>query len=384
MSPEEVESKPEAEGAAAAPPRRRKARRILAGVVVLLILGGASLGYWMLFVRGKVTTDDARFSGRMVDVSPQVPGQIDKILVQEGDRVTKGQLLFTLDKSSLEAHVAEAKAAVATATVGVDLARDQMQKAVHGPRKAEIAASRATEQRLAAQLDLAKSNWERSQNLFSQNASTKAVLDRSRAQYESAKAAHQQAVQGLRLLEQGTRSEDIDAAHTAVKVAEAKVAQARASLDAALVAVGHTSVAAPFDGVVVRRWLEPGSATAPGRSVLTVFDPSTLRVDANIDEKNLHDVKVGDKVDIDVDAYPDLHLEGEVSQILQATNSEFSLIPAEGVSGTFIKVAQRIPLRVRLLNPPKDRLVGPGLSVELTIHVGSAPAAEPTAAMADQ
>ncbi|MGA7272774.1 MAG: HlyD family efflux transporter periplasmic adaptor subunit, partial [Acidimicrobiia bacterium] len=136
----------------------------------------------------------------------------------------------------------------------------------------------------------------------------------------------------------------------------------------------------PFDGVVVRRWLEPGSAAAPGRSVLTVFDPSSLRIDANIEEKDLRDVKVGDKVDIDVDAYPDVHLQGEVSQILPATNSEFSLIPAEGVSGTFIKVAQRIPLRVKLLHPPSDILLGPGLSVELTIHIDSAPAA----AMADQ
>ncbi len=376
MSREEAESN----AGAAPPPLRRKARRILAGVVVLLILAAASFGYWIVFVRGKVTTDDARFSGRMVDVSPQVPGQIEKILVNEGDRVKKGQLLFTLDKSSLGAHVAEAKAAVATASVGVDLARDQLEKAVHGPRKAEIGASRATEQRLAAQLDLAKSNWERSQNLFSQNASTKVVLDRSRAEYESAKAGHQQALQSLRLLEQGTRSEDIDAARTAVKVAEAKVEQAQAGLDAALVAVGHTSVAAPFDGVVVRRWLEPGSAAAPGRSVLTVFDPSSLRIDANIEEKDLRDVKVGDKVDIDVDAYPDVHLQGEVSQILPATNSEFSLIPAEGVSGTFIKVAQRIPLRVKLLHPPSDILLGPGLSVELTIHIDSAPAA----AMADQ
>jgi len=168
-----------------------------------------------------------------------------------------------------------------------------------------------------------------------------------------------------------------------VKVAEAKVEQAQAGLDAALVAVGHTAVAAPFDGVVVRRWLEPGSAAAPGRSVLTLFDPSSLRIDANIDEKNLHDVHVGDKVDIDVDAYPDLHLQGEVSQILQATNSEFSLIPSEGVSGTFIKVAQRIPLRVKLLSRPDHVLLGPGLSVELTIHVDSA-AAQSAGTMADQ
>jgi membrane fusion protein, multidrug efflux system len=361
------------------PPRRTGVRRIFIGLFILAALGAGAIGYWYAFIRGKVSTDDARIAGRMADVSPQVPGQIVKLLVKEGDRVSKGQLLFTLDTSSLQAQVAMAKAAVATASTGVDLARDQLEKALHGPRKAEIAAARAAEQRGAAQLDLAKTTWERDQKLFAQSAVTKVSLDKSHAEYEAAEASHQQALSSLRLLEQGTRSEDIDAARTAVKVAEAKVEQARASLDAALVAVGHASIAAPFDGVVVRRWLEPGSEAAPGRAVVTLFDPSTVRIDANIEEKSLHAIAIGDHVDIDVDAYPDLHLEGRVSQILQATNSEFSLIPAEGVSGTFIKVAQRIPIHVEILEPPADLLLGPGLSVEITIHLGSAPAAGPPA-----
>ena len=116
----------------------------------------------------------------------------------------------------------------------------------------------------------------------------------------------------------------------------------------------------------------------PGRAVLTLFDPSTLRVDANIEEKDLADIAIGDAVDIDVDAYPDLHLQGQVSKILQATNSEFSLVPAEGVSGTFIKVAQRIPLRVKILNAPANLPLGPGLSVELTIHSDTASTPVPT------
>ncbi len=367
---------------AATPPRRARARPILYGLALLLAMAGGVFVYWFFFMRGVVTTDDARFSGQMVDVSPQVAGQIDRILVDEGDRVTEGQLLLTLDKTVFEARVAEAKAAMATATAGIELARDRLEKALHGPRKAEIAAARATERRLAAQLDLAKTDWERDQRLYAQTAVTKAALDRSHSGYLAAEAAHEQAAQGLRLLEQGTRSEDIDAARVAVKVAEAKLEQARTGLDAAMVTVGQAAVAAPFDGIVVRRWLEPGSAVAPGRAVLTLFDPSTLRVDANIDEKYLHDVAVGDRVDIDVDAYPDLHLEGRVSQILQATNSEFSLIPAEGVSGTYIKVAQRIPLRVQIVDPPTDLLLGPGLSVELTIHIGTASGSP--AALSDQ
>ncbi len=356
------------------PRRRTKAKPILIGVTILLVMAGGAFAYWFMFMRGLVTTDDARISGQMVDVSPQIPGQLDTVLVKEGDRVEKGQLLFTLDKTDLEARVAEVKAAMATASAGVELARDQLQKAVHGPRRAEIGGARAAERRLAAQLELAKTNWERNQNLFSQSAVTAAILDKSRAEYDESEAAHDQALQSLRLLEQGTRSEDIEAARTAVKVAEAKLDQSRAALDAALIAVGHAAVASPMNGVVVRRWLEPGSATAPGRAVLTVFDPSTIRIDANVEETQLHEIAIGDKVDIEVDAYPDLHLEGRLSQILQATNSEFSLIPAEGVSGTFIKVAQRVPIRVQILNPPSGLRLGPGLSVELTIHVGSATA----------
>jgi multidrug resistance efflux pump len=105
--------------------------------------------------------------------------------------------------------------------------------------------------------------------------------------------------------------------------------------------------------------------------IISVFDPATLRVDANIEEKYLHDVAIGDEVEISVDAYPSLRLQGRVAEILRATNSQFSLIPAEGVSGTFIKVTQRIPLRVTV-SAPADLALGPGLSVDLKIRVGSA------------
>jgi membrane fusion protein (multidrug efflux system) len=109
----------------------------------------------------------------------------------------------------------------------------------------------------------------------------------------------------------------------------------------------------------------------PGQPVLTAFDPATLRVDANIEERFLHRVAIGDQVDISVDAYPALHLEGRVEKILRATNSQFSMIPAEGSSGTFIKVSQRVPLRIAV-NAPEQVVLGPGLSVEIRIREGSA------------
>ena len=101
--------------------------------------------------------------------------------------------------------------------------------------------------------------------------------------------------------------------------------------------------------------------------MLTLFDPSSLHVSANIEEKNMGRIKVGDRVEIEIDAYPGVVLTGKVRKILQATNSQFSLIPAEGSSGTFIKVAQRVPIKIALDAPP-DLKLGPGLSAEIRIY----------------
>jgi membrane fusion protein (multidrug efflux system) len=111
--------------------------------------------------------------------------------------------------------------------------------------------------------------------------------------------------------------------------------------------------------------------------VLTLLDPATLRVAANIEEKDLARVRVGDWVDVSVDAFPNAPLHGKIETVLRATNSRFGLVPAEGVSGTFIKVAQRMPLRIALDPPPKGLKLSPGLSVEVRIlvdHRGPTPA----------
>ena len=114
----------------------------------------------------------------------------------------------------------------------------------------------------------------------------------------------------------------------------------------------------------------------PGQPVLSVFDPTTIRVDANVEEKYLHRIAVGDEVDIEVDSFPDLHLRGRVTDILRATNSQFSLIPAEVVSCTFIKVTQRVPIRIAV-EAPAGLPLGPGLSTDVRIHCQTAPDAKP-------
>jgi multidrug resistance efflux pump len=246
-------------------------------------------------------------------------------------------------------------------------------KAVNGSRPEEIRAAEAVVRRLQNEEQMAQLDIDRTQKLFTDDAVSRDQFDRSRTALESARQSRETAVQNLILLQQGSRKEDVAVARAAVDLSRSKVAEAAAAVENARDNLARSTVRAPFDGWVVRRWLDPGAMPMAAQPVISMFDPSTLRIDANIEEKYLHDVAIGDTADISVDAFPDLRLHGRVTEIMRAANSEFSIIPAEGVSGTFIKVTQRVPLRIAVTVPPELAL-GPGLSVEVRIHSGTSAA----------
>ena len=182
----------------------------------------------------------------------------------------------------------------------------------------------------------------------------------------------------LKLLRSGTRTEDLAAAKAQVDSAKARLSAATAAVAQAKVNIERCTIKAPFAGIVAREWRQRGATVAPGTPVLTLLDPATLHVAANIDERDLDQVQPGDAVAISVDAFRNVQLHGHVETILRATNSKFGLIPSEGVSGTFIKVTQRVPLRITLEGLPPDLELSPGLSVEVRIRADSATPA-PTA-----
>lgn len=350
--------------------RANKPRRIWIGIGILAAIALGVAGYWFFFVRGIVYSDDARFNGHMVDVAPTVGGRAISLLVKEGDAVRKGQLLLEIDSSVQRTVVAQGESAVVAAQAGLAVARAKQERAKNGPQREEIRVAEAVAARLQNEDALARTELERMQALRKDGAGTQDQLDRAAAAYESARQSHESAAQSLSLLRQGTRTDDLEVASTEVKLAQGRVAEAEAALAKAKVDLGFYSIAAPFDGYVVRRWIDPGAVVQAGQPVVSVFDPATLRVDANIEEKYLDEVALGNDVDIRVDAYPHLRLKGRVADILRAVNSEFSLVPAEGVSGTFIKVTQRVPLRIALSVPPGLAL-GPGMSVEVYILSGT-------------
>lgn len=357
------------------PNGRRQRRRILAGVLVLAVLALGLGVYWFFFMRGIVFTDDARLGGHLVDIAPEQPGRLIAVEVHEGDRCAAGTVLFRLDPTVPQANLRHAEAGLASAQADLAVRQAQCAKVENGNRPEQIKAAATTLKRLEYEEKLARLNLDRADAMFKANSISQDEYDRTRTAYESAHQSREGAAENLALLRKGSRAEDIASAQAAVKLVQSKVAEAEAAVAVARGELDRCTVKAPFAGWVVRRWLNPGAMPLTAQPVVSLFDPTTLRVDANIEEQNLDGVQVGDVADVSVDAYPQLQLRGRVTRIMRATNSEFSLIPAEGVAGTFIKVSQRVPIRVSLSVPP-DLPLGPGLSVEVHIHSGTAPAAQ--------
>jgi len=356
---------------------QRRQKNIWVGLGVLAVLALGIAGYWFFFMRGTVTTDDARFGGHLVDVAPEIYGRIVEITVHEGQSVRQGDTIFRLDPSSAEAAAHQAEAALVSARASFASAQAKYDKAVNGSRPEEIRAAEATLKRLQNQEELARLELTRTENLTKTGAAAQDALDNALSTYESARQSRDNAGQNLALLQQGSRAEDVAAAKADVALAESRIAEAVAAVAHARSELEHYTLRAPFDGWVARRWLDAGATPMPSQAVVSLFDPSTLRVDANIEEKYLYQIQIGDEADLAIDAYPDLHLKGRIVEILRGTNSEFSLIPAEGVAGTFIKVTQRVPLRIAVTAPP-ELPIGPGLSVEVTIRCGTAAPATAT------
>jgi multidrug resistance efflux pump len=349
-----------------APTSNHRRRNLLIGVGILGVLAVLLGFYWLFFMRGFVSTDDARFDADLVDVAPQVGGTLDAVFVSEGDSVAQGQVLYRLDTATLETALSQAQASAQAARAALAVAQANLERSERGPRRGEIRMAEATEQRTRAQADLAKDDWERAEQVFEQGAISAADRDRARTAWESADRTHDEAAAHLALLREGTRREDLAAAKQNAGLAQSRLDAAEAAARQAQLDLGHATVAAPFSGIVVRQWFDPGSSISVGKPVVTLMNPATMHVSANVKEKDLHHISLGDPVAIHVDAYPGLDLTGRVATIIRATNSQFSLIPAEGVSGSFIKVTQRVPLRIDLDRMPSQP-VSPGLSVEIKI-----------------
>lgn len=340
-----------ADTAPPAPARRAWGRWALMLVVPLALAAGAWL-YWQSLA-GKVSTDNAYIKQDMVAVSAEVGGRIVEVLVADGSDVTAGQLLFRIDPEPFRLQIAEADAAIAGAQANViALSNDADLTGT------DISAARSD-------VAFAEARFERVRALREKGFSTK-------ADYEAAEQAVVQARERVRQAEDRQREARARlASGPAVPGVNPQVAAAEARRANARLALSRTEVRAPAAGRIAQaERLQVGQQAVPNLPVLTLVRSGSTYVEANFKETDLADMAVGQRAEVRFDAYPDLVLKGRVASIGAGTGAEFSVLPAQNATGNWVKVTQRVPVRIALEGESPRRLIA-GLSSEVTVFTES-------------
>ncbi|WP_105663179.1 HlyD family secretion protein [Cronobacter dublinensis] len=346
--------------------RKRPGKKplIILGVVVIIMVVGALI--WWLMTRNLETTDDAFIEGDAVTVAPKVAGYVTELRVKDNQRVKKGDLLVVIDPRDATAQRDQARAQLSLAQSQLHQAQAQLALArVQYPAQRDQAKAQVL--RAEAELANARAEYQRQRGV-DPRATSKQNIDAASAQLRSAEAGLANAKAQLEVAEQVQLQ--IRQQETNVEARESQVAQARAQLQTAELNLSYTEVRAPFDGFVTKRNVQNGTLVQAGSALFSLVSPE-IWVVANFKESQLERMRPGDKVAVSVDAFPDLEFEGHVESIQQGSGSRFSAFPAENATGNFVKIVQRVPVKIVIDKGLEhwDQPLPLGLSVEPEVTV---------------
>jgi membrane fusion protein (multidrug efflux system) len=341
---------PSSQSAPATPPNRWRRPLLILGPLVLVV---GALGLYLVTGR-YVSEEDAYVQAVNVSISPQVAGQVVTIAARSNTPVRKDDALFNLDPEPYRIALANAKA-----QLGV--ARDQARTLVetYRSRLKQIDEAKAT-------ADYAQTNYERQQHLFDTGAVPRATLDAAIRDLQSAKAnlasLQREAAAALAQLG-GNPDMPIDE--------QSSVKQAQAAVDSAARNLRLTFIAAPFDGIPNNvESIAVGAFLNAGQSAFPLVSIHDIYVEANIRETDLTYVRQGDPARVTVDAYPDMPLDAKVTTLAPASGSVFALLPPQNATGNWVKVVQRIPVRLSFAEIPDGLALRAGMSVKVSIDTG--------------
>ena len=284
------------------------------------------------------STDDAYVETTTVQVAPKITGQVVEVYVPDNQRVKEGDLVAKIDDADYKVRLAQAEARYERALLNQKNA------------KANLSASKSN-------IDVAKKDLERYKNLYADGAVSKQTLDSAQAKYDAA-------------LANLTSSEQAVMSGGGSKVADAEIKELKALKDMAALNLSYTNVYAPQNGTVASRRVEKGMYVQTG-APLFVIVPDNVWVVANYKENQLQHMKVGQPVDIKIDTYPGKTFKGKVDSIQRSSGAKSSLFPPENAVGSFVKIVQRIPVKIvftEKINPEEFNIV-PGMSVVPKVRV---------------
>jgi membrane fusion protein, multidrug efflux system len=337
--------------------RLRARRGLVVLIAVISIAAAAGIVVWWLHARQYESTDDAFIDARTVQISPQISAAVVDVPVTDNQLVAAGAVLIHLDDRDFVAQRDQAQAQIDQAQANIANAEAQLEAQQARIEQAEKQVAQAQ-----AALTFAQQQADRYQELAKRGAGT---VEQSQ-QYAS-NLQQSQASLAAAQANQVAAEKQIPMIEAQRKLAVAQLAQSRAALEQALANLSRTVITAPVAGRVTHLTAAKGDYAAAGQA-LTMFVPTEVWVTANFKETQLDLMRPGQPVDIEIDAYPDRTFHGRVDSIQSGSGTAFSLLPAENATGNYVKIVQRVPVKI-VFDAPAGLELGPGLSVVPTVKV---------------
>jgi membrane fusion protein (multidrug efflux system) len=354
----------------------RKRNPVFMIILAILIIGGGWFGISKYtYAQHHEDTDDAQVSADISPVIPRVSGYVKEVRVRDNQVVKKGDTLIILDDRDYRIKVEEAEAALSTAESNLNSAR-----ATTSAAQANIATSRASVGTVDAQIEAAKVNVWRANQDYERYANLIKDHSITQQQYEQALAAKQTAEKQLNILQEQKKqaaqqtnavSVQSNATSQQIGVAGSTVKQRQVDVDAARLNLSYTVVVAPEDGLVSKVTVQPGQFVQAGQSLFSIVHSDRVWTVANFKETQLNKMREGQKVIITADAFRNHEFQARVASFSPATGSTFALLPPDNASGNFVKVVQRLPVRIEFTDP-SDTLIKklrPGMNVQVDVHL---------------
>ena len=342
-------------------------RRIVLGLVLLAALLGVGWGVkqW-LYGRAHESTDNAQVDGHLVPVLAKVSGYVTAVNVAENDRVRADSTLVKIDEREYAVRLAQADA---------DLAAARAQaggRGVAGQAEAQVENAAGQRAALDANIGVARANAVRAESDLARIRELAAKQVVSKQQLDAAQAAADAARAQLLAAQRNASAAGagVTNAEAGVRLAQARLAAAQAARDNAALQLSYTKVTSPVAGIVSRKQVEVGQLVQAGQPLLTVVSDTGVWVTANFKETQLSDLKVGQAVELEVDAYGGCTAKGKVESLSAATGAKFALLPPDNATGNFTKVVQRVPVRIAITEGcGKEQPLRPGMSIAAHVDV---------------
>jgi membrane fusion protein (multidrug efflux system) len=338
---------------------KKKPNRVLPIILGIILIGGIIFGVKeYIYFSKHVDTDDAQIDGDISPVVARVGGYVDSIMFEENTHVSKSQLLVKIDPRDYQVKLEQAQAAQVGASANIGVGESQISTTA-----ANSSSARADVASASARLEKVRKDYARYANLVQDGSVTRQQFDQAKADLEVAQANYTAANDKYK-----AALEQVATSRSQLKVTNTGVTQKQVDIDYAKLQLSYTDIKAPSTGVVSKKNVQVGQLVQAGQTLFSIVNDNSIFITANFKETQLDKIKNGQKVDVKVDAYPNLKVEGTVYNFSPATGAKFSLLPPDNATGNFVKVVQRIPVKIKLTGSKEELAkLRPGMSVDVSV-----------------